>query len=79
VAQTAHILTILSTLQLLVSCGRGGEMRSRLAALQAANQADSLLTDDSLALALCDYFDSHGTANEPSSRLSATSKAFPAR
>ena len=44
--------------------GRHAEMRRDLAALQALNQADSVLTDDSLALALADYFDRHGTPNE---------------
>ena len=39
-------------------------MRRQLNELQARNQADSLMTDDSLALTLCEYFDSHGTPNE---------------
>ena len=39
-------------------------MRQQLADLQTRNQADSLLTDDSLAIALCEYFDRHGTPNE---------------
>ncbi len=56
------ILTILSLLT--ASCTDGEGMRQQLADLQMRNQADSLLTDDSLALALCDYFDSHGTPNE---------------
>lgn len=51
---------------LLVSCSgdRHTLMRQQLAALQAMNQADSVLTDDSLAQALADWFDRHGTANE---------------
>ena len=49
---------------LLAACTDGQRMRHELAELQARNQADSLLTDDSLALALTDYFDRHGTANE---------------
>lgn len=49
---------------LLSSCTDGDRMRQQLADLQMANQADSLLTNDSLALALCSYFDRHGTANE---------------
>ena len=44
--------------------GRHAEMRRDLAALQALNQADSVLTDDSLAQALADWFDRHGTPNE---------------
>ena len=55
---------IILVVSLLLSCTDGERMRRELAGLQARNQADSLLTDDSLALALCDYFDSHGTANE---------------
>ena len=49
----------------VVACSNNGEeMRRQLNELQARNQADSLMTDDSLALTLCDYFDSHGTPNE---------------
>ena len=51
-------------LLLLAACTDGQRMRRQLAELQARNEADSLLTDDSLALALTDYFDRHGTANE---------------
>jgi len=51
---------------LLTSCdpGRHERMQQQLAALQALNRADSVLTDDSLAQALADYFDRHGTPNE---------------
>ena len=51
---------------LLTSCdpGRHERMQQQLAALQALNRADSVLTDDSLAQALADYFDHHGTPNE---------------
>ena len=55
---------IIIVVSLLLSCTDGGRMRRELAGLQARNQADSLLTNDSLALALCDYFDHHGSANE---------------
>ena len=53
-------------LPLLAACqrGRATYMRQQLAHLQALNQADSLLTDDSLAQALALYFDDHGTPNE---------------
>ena len=53
-------------LPLLLACqrGRATYMRQQLAHLQALNQADSLLTDDSLAQALALYFDDHGTPNE---------------
>ena len=49
---------------IVLSCVDGTQMRRQLYDLQARNQADSLLTDDSLALSLCDWFDSHGTPNE---------------
>ena len=39
-------------------------MQQELTALQAMNQTDSILTNDSLAQALADYFDRHGTPNE---------------
>lgn len=49
---------------LLMGCSDGDRMRQQLHDLQALNQADSLMTNDSLATALCHYFDRHGTANE---------------
>ena len=58
------ILYILSLLLLTACGGRYEGMRLQLDSLQALNQADSLLTDDSLALALAHYFDRHGTAND---------------
>ena len=48
----------------VVACSNGDEMRRQLSELQARNQADSLMTNDSLALTLCEYFDSYGTPNE---------------
>ncbi len=49
----------------VVACSNSGEeMRRQLSELQARNQADSLMTNDSLALALCEYFDRHGTPND---------------
>ena len=59
-----QLAAFLLFLLLLLSCTDGERMRQRLNDLQTANQADSLLTDDSLALALTDYFDRHGTPNE---------------
>ena len=55
-----------ASLLLLAACNseRHERMQQQLAALQAMNQADSVLTDDSLAQALADYFDRHGTPNE---------------
>ena len=51
---------------LLAACsgGRHEHRQQQLAQLQAMNQADSVLTDDSLAQTLADYFDRHGTPNE---------------
>lgn len=60
--RTVLILTFISLFAF--SCTDGERMRRQLACLQARNQTDSLLTDDSLAQALCYYFDSHGTSNE---------------
>ena len=62
----ARLILPLLLLPLLAACQRGRStyMRQQLAHLQALNQADSLLTDDSLAQALAFYFDAHGTPNE---------------
>ena len=62
----ARLILPLLLLPLLAACqrGRATYMRQQLAHLQALNQADSLLTDDSLAQALALYFDAHGTPNE---------------
>ena len=62
----ARLILPLLLLPLLAACqwGRSTYMRQQLAHLQALNQADSLLTDDSLAQALALYFDDHGTPNE---------------
>ena len=51
---------------LLTACGRWQKagMLRQLNELQAMNQADSLLTNDSLAKALASYFDDYGTPNE---------------
>ena len=59
------VLCLALVLASVVACSNSGEeMRRQLNELQARNQADSLMTDDSLALTLCNYFDSHGTPNE---------------
>ena len=60
-------LTLAAALLLLLAACSGGRhelMQQQLAQLQAMNQADSVLTDDSLAQTLADYFDLHGTPNE---------------
>ena len=64
--QGACLLLLVCTFAcLLIGCsGSGDRMRQQLQQLQARNQSDSLLTDDSLATALCTWFDSHGTPNE---------------
>lgn len=46
------------------ACNDHQQMLSQLEELERQNLADSLMTNDSLALSLCDYFDSHGTPNE---------------
>ena len=58
-------LVILSAACLLFpACDGGGRQRIQLEELEAMNRADSLMTNDSLALALADWFDRHGTALE---------------
>ena len=46
------------------ACNDHQQMLSQLEELERQNLADSLMTNDSLALNLCDYFDNHGTPNE---------------
>jgi len=50
----------------IVSChsGRHKEMQEQLETLSLHNQQDSVLTNDSLAQALADWFDAHGKPNE---------------
>ena len=57
---------LLFSVLLLTACGRWQKtgMLRQLNELQAMNQADSLLTNDSLAKALASYFDDYGTPNE---------------
>ena len=57
-------LVMFVTLAVGSSCTDGDSMRRQLQALQALNQADSLMTDLPQATALCRYFDRHGTPNE---------------
>lgn len=46
------------------ACNDHQQMLSQLEELERQNLADSLMTNDSLAINLCDYFDNHGTPNE---------------
>ena len=56
---------IIGVALLFAACdGHYGERRQQLLELQARNRADSLMHDDSLARALVDYFDRHGTPND---------------
>ena len=52
------------TFRMLTSCGDGSEQRLLLEELERHNRADSLMTNDSLALSLAYWFDRHGTSNE---------------
>jgi len=51
-------------LALLSACDDGSRQRLQLEELERQNRADSLMTNDSLALSLADYFERHGTSNE---------------
>ncbi len=57
----SYLLILL--LPLLSAC-HSRQMREELSSLQQRNQSDFPMTDDSLAAALCSYFDRHGTSNE---------------
>jgi len=58
------LLLVLLPLILLVACDDGARQRLQLKELERMNRADSLMTNDSLALDLADWFDRHGTPNE---------------
>ena len=58
-----HLLIILFCIAVW-ACNDHQQMLSQLEELERQNLADSLMTNDSLALSLCDYFDNHGTPNE---------------
>ena len=56
---------LLTAVAMVAGCGsNGADMRAQLEELERCNRADSLMTNDSLALVLTDYFDRHGTPNE---------------
>ena len=58
------LLTIVLPIVLLTACSDGTERRLQLEELERQNRADSVMTNDSLATVLVDYFDRHGTPNE---------------
>ncbi len=59
-----RITQLILMLSLLAACHNGRQQRLRLEELERQNRADSLMLNDSLARALTDYFDRHGTRNE---------------
>lgn len=63
--KSIYLLLSLCSLWLMFSCGAdGSRMRQQLAELEQANRDDSLMTNDSLAEVLVDYFETHGSPNE---------------
>ena len=58
------LLLVLLPMILLVACDDGARQRLQLEELERMNRADSLMTNDSLALDLAEWFDDHGTPNE---------------
>ena len=59
-----RLIWALCALGLFAACDDGKQQRLQLEELERMNRADSLMTNDSLALVLADYFDHHGTDNE---------------
>ena len=61
-----RLLLLLSAQLLLASCADNNKERmlAQLAELERQNLADSVMTNDTLALQLTEYFDRHGTPNE---------------
>ena len=58
------LLLVWVLLTILAACDDGARQRLQLKELERMNRADSLMTNDSLALDLADWFDRHGTPNE---------------
>ena len=60
------IVLLLTLLIFAVACTSGDRQQrlAQLEELERQNVADSLMTNDSLAQALADFFDRHGTSNE---------------
>ena len=60
-----YSLSCVCALVLLMGCARdGAQMREQLSALEQRNSSGEPMENDSLAEALVDYFDRHGSANE---------------
>jgi hypothetical protein len=59
-----YIYALMALLMAACSSSRHGDMLAQLEELERQNVADSLMTNDSLAQALTEYFDRHGTPNE---------------
>ena len=60
-----YSLSCVCALVLLMGCARdGAQMREQLSALEERNSSGEPMENDSLAEALADYFDRHGSANE---------------
>ncbi len=60
-----YSLSCVYALVLLMGCARdGAQMREQLSALEQRNSSGEPMENDSLAEALVDYFDRHGSANE---------------
>ena len=60
------LVFIILLLFVIAACtgGRHEQMLQQLSELERQNVADSVMTNDSLAEALVDYFDRHGSAND---------------
>jgi tetratricopeptide (TPR) repeat protein len=59
-----YIYTLAALLLVGCNASRHRDMLAQLEELERQNVADSLMTNDSLAQALTEYFDRHGTPNE---------------
>jgi len=60
----SRCLLLILLLSVFAACDDGTQQRLQLEELEGMNRAGSVMTNDSLALALVDWFDHHGTPNE---------------
>ena len=58
------LVFVLCVIVLSTACDDGQQQRLQLEELERMNRADSVMTNDSLALVLAHYFESQGTSNE---------------